>query len=257
LSAVQLHVRGGESPAPDAPRIPTESVRVLLRDKSISYQRLLRESSHLLQTNSIGKRWIDVEQSLGRDGLRRILERNDQHTTHYEYLVAQDIHIGTAQAPHWLYFSFSVDKRMTNLIAEAKPGTVIDAAAGLCAELNLRYEDIMAAGYYPKSSILFDALGTPSAQAAASEYPILKKVKIRYDSIDDGLSASISQGFHIHLVFSDSVQNDSRGKQLFLTSVSGLDAPKDSSGRPVRQNVVEQDTYGNIRSRGSTEWNEK
>lgn len=254
LWVIQLSSICGESPITHSSQGVAETMRVLLLDKSISYQRMLRDASHLVRTNYAGKLWTEVEKTLHQDGLRQILAKDEQHTTRYEYLVADDVHVDPSHLAHQLYFSLLVDRRATNLFTEAKTGSVMEAAAGLCVSPNLGYKEVLAGEWYPKNSVLFDALRLPSVLSVANEHPVLKKLKIVYDYIEDRHASSVQQGFHVQLLFGDSVQNNREGKQLFLTVGSGLDAPEGPAGQPVQKYFVERDTYGKFRSWGSTEW---
>jgi hypothetical protein len=155
---------------------------------------------------------------------------------------------------HSLYLEFSVDRRTTNTVASAKPGFVMTAEAGLFAAPNRAYAQVLTNGAYSDGSVLFRGLRLPEVASAAQSYPILKKVEITYGFIRDGWSESVAQGFSLHLTFGDSTRDDRRGKRLYFTAASGLDALQHWQGRLLQKQFEPQDTVGEYRAWGSNEW---
>jgi hypothetical protein len=203
---------------------------------------------------SLDRPWREVEQELQRQGFRQIGASDNQHTSDYRYLVAQEGWRAGDQSAHALYLEFSVDRRSATDVPSAKPGCVMTTAAGLSAEPNRPYAQVLAGGAYPEGSVLFRGLRLPEAATAAREYPILKKVEVTYDFIRDRWSESVPQGFHLQLTYGDSPRSEQRGKCLYFTAESGLDAPQDCQGRPVADPFESKDILGEFRGWGSNEW---
>lgn len=232
----------------------SERLRVLTADKARSYQRLLRDASHEVRGATLDRPWSEVEAALRRQGLRQIHARDNQHTSDYRYLVSKDGWRGSDHTAHSLYLEFGVDRRSTNTVASAKPGFVITAEAGLLVEPNRPYAQVLTNGAYAEGSVLFRGLRLPEVASTAQSYPILKKIEITYDFIRDRWSESVAQGFSLHLTFGDSARDDRRGKRLFFTAESGLDALEDWESRRLQQQFAPKDTVGEFRSWGSNEW---
>jgi hypothetical protein len=226
----------------------------LTADESRSYQQLLRDASHEIRRMALDRPWSEVEQELQRQGFRRIHARDNQHTSDYEYLVTQEGWRAGDQSAHALYLEFSVDRRSAADVPSANPGCVMNAAAGLSAEPNRSYAQALVGGAYAEGSVLFCGLRLSEAAAAAKDYPILKKVAVTYDLIRDRWSETVPHGFHLWLTFGDSPRSDRRGKRLYFTAESGLDAFQDWQGRPLAEQFESKDTLGEFRGWGSTEW---
>jgi hypothetical protein len=203
---------------------------------------------------TLDRPWSEVEPELRGQGFRQIRASDNQHTSDYQYLVAQDGWRAGDQSAHALYLEFSVDRRSAANVPGARPGCVMTAAAGLSAEPNRPYAQVLAGGAYPEGSALFRGLRLPEAAAAARDYPILKKVEVTYDFIRDRWSETVPQGFHLALTFGDSPRGDRRGKRLYFTAESGLDALQDWQGRPVADQFESKDILGEFRGWGSNEW---
>jgi hypothetical protein len=232
----------------------SERLRALIAGKARSYHRLLHDASHEIRGVTLDRPWSEVEPALRRQGLRQMRARDHQHTSDYRYLVSKDGWLGGDQTAHSLYLEFSVDRRDSNTVVSARPGCVMTAEAGLFVEPNRPYAQMLTNGAYPDGSVLFRGLRLPEAASAAQSYPILKKIEVTYNYIRDRWSESVAQGFSLHLTFGVSVRDDRRGKGLFFTAESGLDALEDWQGRRVQQQFESHDTVGEFRSWGSNEW---
>jgi hypothetical protein len=232
----------------------SECLRALTTDKARSYQQLLRDASHEVREATLDRPWSEVEPALRHQGLRQIHARDNQHTSDYRYLVTKEGWIAGDRTPHSLYLEFSVDRRTTNTVASAKSGFVMAAEAGLFVAPNRAYAQVLTNGAYSDGSVLFRGLRLPEVSSAAQSYPILKKVEISYDFIRDRWSENVAQGFSLHLTFGDSTGDDRRGKRLYFTAASGLDALQDWQGRPIQKQFEPQDTVGEFRAWGSNEW---
>ena len=232
----------------------SERLRALTADKTRSYQRLLRDASHEVRGAAVDRPWGEIEPALRRQGLRQIHTRDNQHTSDYRYLVSKDGWRGDGHTAHSLYLEFSVDARSTNTLASTKPGFVMTAEAGLLVEPNRPYTQVLTNGAYPDGSVLFRGLRLPEAGSAAQSYAILKKIEVTYGFIRDHNSEVVPQGFSLHLTLGDSARNDRRGKRLFFTAESGLDALEDWKGRRLEQQFESKDTVGEFRRWGSNEW---
>jgi hypothetical protein len=138
-------------------------------------------------------------------------------------------------------------------VTSAKPGFVMTAEAGLLVEPNRLYAQVLTTGAYSDGSVLFRGLRLPEVAAAARDYPILKKIEVSYGFIRDRWRDSVPQGFSLHLTFGDSARDDQRGKSLYFTAASGLDALQDWQGRPLSQQFEPHDTVAEFRSWGSNE----
>jgi hypothetical protein len=261
LLATQFSSNGSEAAGSPMPTNVVDKLQNLWQEKPLSYQRLLRLSSHLVQSNYVGLLWTDVERKVREANIRQILGKDEQYTTHYEYLIRQDIKLDRGRMPHSLYLSFWVDRRSTNLVPEARPGRIMRAAGGLRTELNLPYEDVLAVADYPKGTVLYDAVKLQAVRDAAIAYAILKRIEVFYDFIEDPWSAPNVQGFHIRLVLGESRRNDLRGKQLLMTVVNRSNSTQGPAGRsPELDHTAEldhpdQEVYGEFKIRGSTSWN--
>ena len=121
-------------------------------------------------------------------------------------------------------------------------------------EPNRLYAQVLTNGAYPDGSVLFRGLRLPAAASAAQSYPVLKKIEVDYDFIHDRWMESVPQGFRLWLTFGDSVRDDRRGKSMYVTATSGLDGLQDWQGRPLQQQFQPQDTVGEFRSWGGSEW---
>jgi hypothetical protein len=97
-------------------------------------------------------------------------------------------------------------------------------------------------------------LQSPDVANTARKYPIIKEIEVSYDFIRDHRSETVPQGFHLRLVFGDSRSDDQRGKRLYFTAASELDALQDQQGNPVAPTFEPKDILGELQSRGSNEW---
>jgi hypothetical protein len=232
----------------------SQRLKTLAADKARGYHQLLRDASHEVRGATLDRAWTEVEPVLQQQGLRRTYARDNQHTSEYRYLVSKDGWQGGDQTAHSLYLEFSVDRRSTNTAANAKPGLVMIAEAGLLIEPNRPYTQVLTNTTYPEGSVVFRGLRLPEVVSAAQSYPILKKIEVTYDVIRDRWSESVPQGFDLWVTLGDSIRDDRRGKSMYFTAPSGLDGLQDWQGRPLRQQFDPQDTVGEFRSWGGNEW---
>lgn len=203
---------------------------------------------------ALDRPWSEVEPALRGQGFREIFARNNQHTSDYRYLFSKDGWQGGDSSAHSLYLGFSVDRRSTNTLVNAKPGLVMVAEAGLLIEPNHPYAQALTNGAYPEGSILFRGLRLPEAASTGQSYPVLKKIEVTYDFIRDRWAETVAQGFHLRLTFGDSAHDDRRGKNIYFTATSALDALLDRHGVPQQHQFKPQDTVGEFSSWGSNEW---
>jgi hypothetical protein len=257
--AGKKNVPTGEGPQPAATSVEAgslahlaERLQALCSDKSLSYQKLLRDASHLVRDAALDRPWSEVEAALGRQGLRQMSKWSKQYTKHYEYLVNKTAWIAGDGTAHSLYLQFMV--RRPDEVPTAKPGCVMVAAAGLLAEPNRPYEKVLASGAYPRGSVVFVGLRLPEVVETARNYPIVKKIEVTYDLIWDRWAESVQQGFDLRITFGRSALNDREGNAPSFTVPSGLDATQDRSGRPLDKQFKPEDTIGEFRYWGGIKW---
>jgi hypothetical protein len=231
-----------------------EQLKTICADKTLGYQRLLRETTLLFRSVALDRPWTEVDSLLNRQGIRQEIAFTNEYTTKYRSLITKGGWRADDGTPYSLYVEFAVDRRSANTVARAKPGFVIVAAAGLAAKPNVPHTQTLANSAYPNNSILFRALRLPEATATAKSYPILKQVEVTYDLIRGFNFEIVECGFKIDLTFGDSVTGDRRGKSIYFTAASGLDPPQDWSGKAVATQFEERDTVGEFQIRGSSEW---
>ncbi|HET6325355.1 MAG TPA: hypothetical protein VFG04_11820 [Planctomycetaceae bacterium] len=129
-----------------------EHLQALCSDKSLSYQKLLHDASHLARDAALDQPWDEVETVLGRQGLRQMSKGIGQYMRHYEYLMNDKAWIAGDGTSHTMYLEFEIDERRRTEVRTAKPGCVMAAAAGLFLEPNRPYERVLASAPYPKGN---------------------------------------------------------------------------------------------------------
>jgi len=113
---------------------------------------------------------------------------------------------------------------------------------------------VLAGSAYPEGSAVFRALRLPEVTAAAAEYPILKRTKVKYNFIVDRWAEDVPQGFSVHLEFGSSMTDANRGMSIYSSVASGLDPPVNWDGQPTKEQFDAQDRLGEFRVWGSNSW---
>ncbi len=192
--------------------------------------------------------------ALHEQGLEPALAWHNEHTHSYRYLLSKKAWHGADKIEYSLFLEFTVDDRFRDDATGAKPGNVLLAQAGLVAEPNRPYAEVLKNGEYPKDTVVDQGLRLLEVETTVGKYPVVKEIEVYYDHIGDMWTPEDAQGFHLTLSFGDSPDADRHGKKLYFTSTSGLDPLEDWHGHPLPQPFRSRDTLGEFRGWGSEEW---
>jgi hypothetical protein len=231
-----------------------ERIEAICANKSLSYQRLLHDASHVVRDAALDQPWDKVEAALDRQQVRQLSKWAKQHTRHYEYLVDRNAWIAGDGTAHSLYLTFMVDARKPQIVPIARPGQVMVAAAGLRAEPNRSYEAVLKSKTYPERSVVHVGLRLPEVAGAARAYSIVKRIEVTYDFIRDRWAENVEQGFFLDVTLGTSVLDDREGNQKSFSAPSGLDSPQSWKGEPIDKAFEPHDTIGDFRSWGGMRW---
>ena len=229
-------------------------LRGLFESKQCTYQRPLRDATHLARDASLDHPWTDVKSALDQQGLREMQSHDDECSSRYRFLVSPDVWAAYDETAHSLFLEFIVDRRKKEDFADAKPGRVTKVVAGLRATPNRPYAAVVARRPYPCGSVLARGIRLANASAAAKKYPVLKEIEVSYDFLHNRWLDTVPQGFELRLTFGASRRDDRRGKSLFFPVESRLDALQDWDGNALQKGYISKDSLGKFEGWGSTEW---
>lgn len=226
------------------------------RSEGIGFQRFLCWTSHGIRRWSVDRAWSEIQGpgdwSTGHAQLLEILEH--QHTTRHRDIISPIGWIGRDGLRHEWFYEFEVDRRDPAKVLGAKPGFVMVAKSGLSAAPNERYAKFMKREVYPKDSVLDLVLRRDEVKAAAKKAPVLKRVEVSYDVLRDHNLEQQPQGFSVVVDLVDSLKSEDVGRRLHFFVPSGLDSPLGVDGQPVERDYLPEDTLGEVRYLGGSEW---
>ncbi|MHC4248960.1 MAG: hypothetical protein ACYS9X_07520 [Planctomycetota bacterium] len=205
-----------------------------------------------LRARYINRPWRAVATDMEKEGFDRVDVRKDQHGRTYRYLLRKDV-LAPRNGP-------TLDLLAEFTTFAGKPGTgpdaeaTVTAAACLQGNIGVLYEKTAWERWYGRGTVLPVLLEHENVRKAAAEFPIVDTIRISYDLIRDHRAEYLSYGFHLHIVFIKRPNDDSAGKQLFLSVASRLDPPESWDGRRSLDGFKQADALGEVRVGGSTEW---
>lgn len=233
---------------------PAQSDRPLRADQPDQFHRLVREAALDEQSKAVGRTWEEVRARYDAAGYVPVSARENQITTDRVYLVRAAAWSSRTGLSHDLVVKTSVDGRDPAKSADAKPGEVVFATAGLVARPEVEFAKLSADGAYPSDSAVGRCLATAEFREAVTKYPIVKRVEVTYDLIRDRWLDAVPYGFHVWIDLGESLQSDDAGSRLFFTVESGLDPPEDWHGQRLPAETGARPVFGEVRYWGGSEW---
>ena len=217
-------------------------LRALLHGGERSYQRILRNATHILQKAALGSEWSAVSRGLGRQNLMLIRESPTQFGTTYQYTVAERAF--TCESGITMDFYIEIDARREISKTERTKEVARRAFAGFKADVEIPYAQVLQEAPFGWDTVISKALIHAEAAKAAQMYPLLKSVEVSYDVIADRWSLCNSWGFHVMPELIKGKGNDSASSRVSLTIRSGLDPPTCGGLTVLVKDFVPTDTLG-------------
>jgi hypothetical protein len=238
LASSQVH--GDDSKSKERPPIRVALQRIV-DDKSLSFNRLLREAGFVVRNRYLGRDWVEVERELQVEHLPVTQAWQKQYLL-FRHFRVQDKAINTRGAAYDLEIHFAVAKPDSQMRDAGKVVTA-DAVARLVIEKP--YRDVLAGNLLPQGSGLEKALRSDEIRKVATTHPYVVSVEVSYGLYGDMWREFNPYCFEVCVGLAKKPVKG-RGQMLRIVYVeSRLDAPETFGGKK-QANFEASDTLGDM-----------
>ncbi len=208
------------------------------------FHSLIRDATIAAKKDAGARPWKEVEAEFTKAGYR-LMERDASE--HWKPFLAQE-NAWTAKdgTKHDLIVA-AFRNYSDGSPFRGAAGDVTEVSAGLTADLNLPFADVIYRRTYSPRSSVGICLQRPELVTAAVDFPITKRIEVRYEiSQDDWGHYLRSYGFTVKIHLAKSFDKDSEGKEFDFCISSELDPPWDYLGQPIKDGYVFSPKLGEI-----------
>lgn len=211
----------------DAPKSSlTQAIRVLSRDRSVSFNAWLRESARLVKRQYLKRKWADVERELREEHIVSREAWKKQYVQFDYYSALKGLRRGNGY-PFDLEYKFVVARP-----DDPKPyaGEIIGvhAVARLTPGQPLR--DVLGKGMLPRDSAFAKALRSDQVQRSAEKYPYVATLEASYELHGNLWAKFRPYCFEVRVELAKAVGARAEKKVEFVSIESHLDAPEAADG---------------------------
>ena len=212
----------------------------------------IRDAEMAAQPQAIGKPWKEVQAQFAAAGYRP--HSSSELGGRQRYLIREDAWAPSNRTRHDLMIDTYVCGRdVYTKLGQDDEVTII--AAGLVGTPNISAKQAINERIYPPTSAVGLCLARDEMVEAVKEYPILKKVEITYELMQDSSGYFVpNYGFNVKIELGKSPGDEHAGMRLFYTVESNLDPSLDQNGKPLTQGFVPSSALGDVWFRKRDQW---
>ncbi len=193
-----------------------------LRSTNTSYQVLLREMSHVVEPQCVGKPWKNVSNELMRQGLRIIDQWENGDVINCHYLIKTNAFRTASKYSFDLYLMLTAGK-LDREIPTKKPGCIVGAQAVFVSNVHLPFSELVAQSRFPKGTVLDRVLTLPEIVNNGAKWPLVRRIYLSYGSLSVDRHQYEESGFIVVVEFESAALNNLRSKNIKVAVKSGLD----------------------------------
>ena len=212
-----------------------------IKQKGLSYQRILRDAYGVVQRATVGRDWSAVAPELAGQNLKLVVNNSGDFGTLQEYLVAERAFVTEAGETMDLYLE--VDTARIESRTAATREIVSEARASFHAAPKLPYSHVIAQARFGKGTAIDKILRADEIKEVAGRDTILDSVVVCYCLSGDQYSSTSNYGFEVQPYFDHGKGNVRSAGFTFLIP-SGLDPPERDGEAILKKDFVLRDTLG-------------